>query len=190
MEYSFFSLIFREKYIRRWGLMNNTLEENLSTHSMEVAMIAHALAVIGNTLCGKSYDEGKVLAAALYHDATEVFTGDMPTPIKYFSREMRQNYELVEQKAEKNLISKLPPEFRDKYSQILCEYDGETKRLVKIADKLAAYIKCVEEEKLGNTEFSKAKDATLASLEEYSCPELDYFKDNFLPAFSLTLDEM
>lgn len=190
MANSFFSLIFREKYIKRWGLMRNTCDENLSSHSMEVAMIAHSLAVIGNTYFGKNYDEGAILAAGLYHDATEVFTGDMPTPVKYFSPAMRQNYKIVEENAAENLLIKLPMEMRDKYRAIICNEDKDTERLVKIADKLAAYIKCVEEEKCGNTEFSLAKTATLDSLRAYSCPELDYFLQNFLPTFSLTLDEM
>ena len=141
MASSFFALIFREKYIRRWGLMRNSSEENLSSHSMEVAMIAHALAVIGNTMFGKIYDEGKVMAVALYHDATEVFTGDMPTPVKYFSREMRDNYKIVEKQAVKSLTAKLPDCLKEEYESLLDCGDEETERLVKIADKLAAYIK-------------------------------------------------
>ena len=190
MANSFFALIFREKYIRRWGLMRNTSEENLSSHSMEVAMIAHALALIGNKKFGKSYDEGKVMAAALYHDATEVFTGDMPTPVKYFSREMRENYKIVESQAVNSLTEKLPDFLKEEYKDLLDCEDEDTERLVKIADKLAAYIKCVEEEKCGNGEFRSAKESTMASLKAYDCPELDYFIKEFLPAFSLTLDEM
>lgn len=190
MASSFFALIFREKYIRRWGLMRNSSEENLSSHSMEVAMIAHALAVIGNTMFGKSYDEGKVMAVALYHDATEVFTGDMPTPVKYFSREMRDNYKIVEKQAVKSLTAKLPDCLKEEYESLLDCGDEEPERLVKIADKLAAYIKCVEEEKCGNGEFRSAKESTMASLKAYECQELDYFIKEFLPSFSLTLDEM
>ena len=190
MASSFFSLIFREKYIRRWGLMRNTSEENLSSHSMEVAMIAHALALTGNEIYGKQYDEGAVMAAALYHDATEVFTGDMPTPVKYFSREMRENYKVVERQAVDQLIDKLPEKLKPAYKALLDCPNEDVERLVKIADKLAAYIKCVEEEKCGNGEFRSAKDSTMKSLENYKCPELDYFIKEFLPAFSLTLDEM
>lgn len=190
MASSFFSLIFREKYIRRWGLMRNTSEENLSSHSMEVAMIAHALALIGNEIYGKQYDEGAVMAAALYHDATEVFTGDMPTPVKYFSREMRENYKVVERQAVDQLIDKLPEKLKPAYKALLDCPNEDVERLVKIADKLAAYIKCAEEEKCGNGEFRSAKDSTMKSLENYKCPELDYFIKEFLPAFSLTLDEM
>lgn len=170
--------------------MRNMCEENLSSHSMEVAIIAHALAVIGNNIYGKSYDEGKIMAQALYHDASEVYTGDMPTPVKYFNGDMRSNYKIVEEQAVEKLLSKLPDALRPTYAELLCGDDGDAERIVKIADKLAAYIKCVEEEKCGNSEFSNAKATTLASLEKYSCPELDYFLNNFLPAFSLTLDEM
>ncbi len=190
MASSFFSLIFREKYIYRWGLMRNTSEENLSSHSMEVAMIAHALALIGNKIYGKQYDEGAVMAAALYHDATEVFTGDMPTPVKYFSREMRENYKIVERQAVNQLIEKLPEKLKPSYEALLNCPDKDIERLVKAADKLAAYIKCVEEEKCGNGEFRSAKASTMKLLEDCKCPELDYFMEEFLPAFSLTLDEM
>ena len=190
MASSFFALIFREKYIRRWGLMRNSSEENLSSHSMEVAMIAHALAVIGNTMFGKSYDEGKVMAVALYHDATEVFTGDMPTPIKYYNPEIRDAYRKVEAVASDKLLSMLPDELRADYEPIIKIEDETTKKLVKAADKLSAYIKCVEELKAGNMEFKKAAEQTHRALNEMHMPELDYFMVNCMESFSMTLDEL
>ena len=190
MNYSFYSLIFRQKYIKRWGLMRNINEENLSSHSFEVAVLAHALAVIGNTYFDKKYNVDKICTIALFHDAEEVYTGDMPTPIKYFNPEMRENYRLVEQAASKSLLSKLPDELKPIYSEILNNEDGDIHKLIKAADKLAAYIKCIEEEKCGNTEFAKASKATKKSLEEMNCEELSYFMENMLPSFLLTIDEI
>lgn len=189
---SFFAFLFRQKYIKRWGLMRNTTPESLSEHTAEVAAIAHALAVIGNTVYGKSYDEGRVTCLALFHDAPEVFTGDLPTPIKYFSPEMKNGYSLIENQATEKLVSKLPPELRDEYRALLSpdEKDAELKVLVKIADKLSAYIKCLTEEASGNREFLNAKASLEEALNSYNSVELDYFRKNFLDAFSLTLDEM
>ncbi len=189
---SFFALLFRQKYITRWGLMRNTTPESLSEHTAEVAAIAHALATIGNTLYNKSYNVGKITEMALFHDATEVFTGDMPTPVKYFSKEMRSGYALIEEQAAEKLLSKLPKELENEYRALLCpaESDAESERIVKIADKLAAYIKCLTEVAGGNREFSSAAKTTKAALDKYDSPELAYFNENFLPAFTLTLDEM
>lgn len=189
METSYFALVFRQRYIKRWGLMRNVNDENLSEHSAQVAMIAHALALIGNKLFGKNYDLGDITVAALYHDAAEVYTGDMPTPVKYFTPEMRSNYKAIEDNAVSALLAHLPGEFREDYKNIL-EYPEEYEKIVKAADKLCAYIKCIEEVKCGNTEFKKAKSSTLKSLKNMKCEELDYFMENFLPAFELTLDEM
>lgn len=190
MTNSFYSLVFRQKYIKRWGLMRNISEENLSSHSFEVAIIAHALAIIGNTYFGKSYNPDRVCTIALFHDAEEVYTGDMPTPIKYFNDDIRDTYKEIEKIASKSLISKLPTELQPTYSNILNNEDEEIYKLVKAADKLCAYIKCIEEEKCGNTEFSLAKESTKKALKTLDLPELKYFIDNMLPSFELTLDEM
>ena len=189
MDTSFFALVFRERYIKRWGLMRNVNDENLAEHSAEVAMIAHSLALIGNKYFGKDYDLGNITIAALYHDAAEVYTGDMPTPVKYFTPEMRSNYKAIEDNALSVLLSHLPEDLRGDYKGIL-DYPEEYEKIVKSADKLCAYIKCIEEVKCGNTEFKKAKSSTLKALKSLKCEELDYFMEHFLPAFELTLDEM
>jgi 5'-deoxynucleotidase len=189
---SFFALLFRQKYIQRWGLMRNSISESLAEHTAEAAIIAHALAVIGNTVYGKSYDPDRAAALALFHDAPEVYTGDLPTPIKYFSPEMKQGYDKVEAQAIDSLLSKLPAELREAYIPLLSptEADAETKRLVKIADKLCAYIKCLTEEAGGNREFRSARRTIEADLDKMDSDELRYFRLNLLDAFSLTIDEM
>lgn len=189
---SFFAVFFRQKYINRWGLMRNVINENLSTHAAEVACIAHALAVIGNTYFGKHYDADRVTTLALYHDMPEVFTGDLPTPVKYANDALRRCYAELETKAVEQLSDRLPDELREQYRQLLdmSDCDAELKRLVKAADKLCALIKCIEEEKSSNNEFSSARIATERALEDMRFEELDYFMDNFLPAFSGTLDEL
>ncbi|MBE6607582.1 MAG: 5'-deoxynucleotidase [Ruminococcaceae bacterium] len=189
MENSFFALLFRQKYIKRWGLMRNTTDENLSEHSAETAFIAHALALIGNKKFGKSYDADAIAVAALYHDAAEIYTGDLPTPVKYYSEEMRKNYKQIEAAAEKILVSHLPEEFREVYSDIISGVSGEEKVLVKAADKICALIKCIEEGKSGNSEFASAEKATRISLDEMNSPEANYFIKEFLPAFLETIDE-
>ncbi len=190
MSNSFFALIFRQRYIRRWGLMRNTNDENLAEHSAQVAMIAHALAVLGNARLGKAYDPAAVCVYALYHDATEVYTGDLPTPVKYYTPEMRENYRKIEDHALDALIAHLPDDLTDGYREILEIPDPDVHRLVKAADKLCAYIKCVEELKAGNAEFSDAAKTTLSALKDTDCSELKLFMDEFLPSFSMTLDEM
>ncbi|MBQ4065010.1 MAG: 5'-deoxynucleotidase [Clostridia bacterium] len=192
MTNSFFALLFRQKYIQRWGLMRNSIPESLAEHTAEAAVIAHALAVIGNTVFGKTYDPDRVAALALFHDAPEVFTGDLPTPIKYFSPEMKQGYDKIEAQAIDKLLSKLPKELRASYEPLLApaEADAETKRLVKIADKLCAYIKCLTEEAGGNREFLSARRTIEADLDKMDSDELRYFRENLLDAFSLTIDEM
>ena len=192
MTNSFFALLFRQKYIRRWGLMHSTVPESLSEHTTETAVIAHALAVIGNTVYGKAYDADRAATLALFHDAPEVLTGDLPTPIKYFSPEMKQGYDAIETQAIDKLLSKLPEELREAYTTLLspAEADAETKRLVKIADKLCAYIKCLTEEAGGNREFVAARRTIEADLDKMDSDELRYFRVNLLDAFSLTIDEM
>ena len=189
---SFFALLFRQKFITRWGLMRSVTPESLSEHTAECAVIAHALALIGNTYCGKSYDPDRVASLALFHDAPEVFTGDLPTPIKYFSDETKSDYEILEKHAIDTLVSKLPEELRPIYSSLLSptEEDAESMKLVKIADKLCAYIKCLTEEVAGNRDFVSARKSTEAILDGIDSPELDYFRKNLLTAFSLTIDEM
>lgn len=191
MQNSFFALIFRQKYIRRWGLMRNVEDETLAEHSAHVAMLAHALALIGNKRLGKNYDLGMITVAALYHDGTEVYTGDMPTPIKYNTPELRQSYARIEEQAALTLLSHLPEDLREDYAPLLKEdLPEDLHRIVKAADKLAAYIKCVEEVKFGNAEFADAKKTTFNALKARNIPELEIFLEEFLPAFELTLDEM
>jgi len=189
---SFFALLFRQKYIMRWSLMRNTTNESLSEHTAEAAMIAHALAVIGNTVFGKQYDADRIAALALYHDASEVLTGDLPTPIKYFSPAMKQEYTEIEARAIEQLLTKLPAELRDTYAALLSgkESDPDAYRLVKIADKLCAYIKCLTEEAGGNREFLAARRTIEAELNAIESEELAYFREHFLEAFSLTIDEI
>lgn len=187
----FFAMVFRQKYIRRWGLMHNVCPESLSEHAMEVATLSHALATIGNRLFQKQYDVGYAVSLALFHDVPEVFTGDLPTPVKYHSDASRDSYRQVEEHAIATLLEKLPPELQEPYTDMLLPNpDSPEHQLVKIADKLAAYLKCVEEEKCGNHDFNSAKETIHAALNAYDAPELLYFCEKFLPAFSLTLDQL
>ena len=189
--YSFFAYLSRMRYISRWGLMRNTFQENIQEHSHMVAVLAHALAVIRRDVLGKPADPGLAAAAALYHDAPEILTGDLPTPIKYYSPDIRDAYKRVEEVSADKLAAMLPEELRGAFAPLLREdYDPDTRALVKAADKLSAYIKCVEELKAGNAEFRQAAEQTLEALKGYGLPEVDYFMDRFLPAFGLTLDEL
>ena len=190
MAYSFFPMIARMRYINRWGLMRNTQTENIQEHSHMVAVLAHALAVIENEKFGGQVDPGQVAVAALYHDASEILTGDMPTPIKYYNPAIQSAYQQVEAVAEQKLLSMLPEELRPAYEDAITIPDPEVKALVKAADKLDAYLKCVEELKAGNAEFRKAKEQTYAALCQNPIPALRYFMEHFLADFSLTLDEL
>ena len=190
MSYNFFPMIARMRYIDRWGLMRNTQVENIQEHSHMVAVLAHALAVIENTYFGGTVDPGEVAVAALYHDASEIITGDMPTPIKYDNPEIRDAYKMVEAVAEQKLLSMLPDELHPAYEEIITIPDPEIRALVKAADKLSAYLKCVEELKAGNLEFKKAKEQTYAALCQNPIPALNYFMEHFLAGFELTLDEL
>ena len=190
MNHSFFAYIFRMRHIARWALMRNTRTENVEEHSYEVAVLSHALAVIGRDVFHKGLDPDKIAAAALFHDAPEIITGDMPTPIKYYNPDIKTAYRQVEAVAQDKLLSMLPPELAPAYGPLVRESAREVKRYVKAADKLAAYIKCVEELKAGNAEFKKAAEQTMAALKEMDMEELGYFMERFLPAFSLTLDEL
>ena len=186
----FFPMIARMRYIDRWGLMRNTQSENIQEHSHIVAVLAHALAVIQNHYFDGQVDPGAVAVAALYHDASEIITGDMPTPIKYDNPEIKAAYKAVERVAEQKLLSMLPEELRGEYEDIITIPDPEIQALVKAADKMSAYLKCVEELKAGNLEFKKAKEQTYAALLENQTPALKYFMEHFLEGFELTLDEL
>ena len=191
MAHNFFPMIARMRYIARWGLMRNTQPENIQEHSHQVAVLAHALAVIQNQYFGGSVDPGRVAVAALYHDASEILTGDLPTPIKYYNPDIRDAYREVEQFSANKLLHMLPEALRPSFAPLLREgYDPGLRTLVKAADKLSAHIKCVEELKAGNAEFKQAAEQTLEALQGYGLPELDYFLEHFLPAFGLTLDEL
>lgn len=192
MKGNFFAFISRMKYINRWALMRNTNYETLSQHSFEVASLAHALAVIGNRRLGKNYDTARAALLGLYHDAPEIITGDMPTPVKYHSGEMREAFATVERYAGERLLSMLPEDMQPDFRPLLQEddADAELHKLVKAADKLSAYIKCVEERKAGNTEFKEAEKTTKATLEKLGCPEAEIFTAEFLRAYELPLDKL
>ena len=183
MSHSFFAYIARMRYISRWGLMRNTDPENVQEHSHMVAVLAHALAVIRRDKFGGTIDPGHVAAVALYHDAPEIFTGDLPTPVKYANDTIQAAYKAVEANAAARLTAMLPPEMQPAFAALLSEPDPEVQALVKAADKLSAHLKCLEELKAGNREFQSAAQQTLEALESYHLPELDYFLQEFLPAF-------
>ncbi|MCL2079713.1 MAG: 5'-deoxynucleotidase [Oscillospiraceae bacterium] len=190
-KYSFFALISRMKYITRWTLMRNITPENISEHSHMVAVIAHALAVIRRDIYKIDIDPNAVAAMAIYHDSSEIFTGDLPTPIKYFDPEIMGSYKKVEAVASEKLLTALPNELRFEYSKILSpDQSSREYNLVKAADKLAAYIKCVEECVSGNPEFKQAAKQCREKLEALNCAEVDYFLKHLMPAFELTLDEL
>ncbi len=190
MSHSFFAYIFRMRYIGRWALMRNTRTENVEEHSYEVAVLAHALAVIGRDVFHKDLDPDRTAVAALFHDAPEILTGDMPTPVKYFNPEIKTAYKQVEAVAQDKLLSMLPPELVPAYEPLVRESDPTVKRYVKAADKLSAYIKCVEEGKAGNSEFKKAAEQTMAALKKMNMEELDWFMEHLGSAFQLTLDDL
>ncbi|MBP3807956.1 MAG: 5'-deoxynucleotidase [Eubacterium sp.] len=196
MEYNFFATISRMKYIDRWALMRNSRNETLSEHSLEVAMIAHALAVIGNVRYDRNLDENSAALIGLYHDSSEIITGDMPTPVKYYNPEIKEAYKEVEKIAEYKLLQKLPSDLRPAFEKIYktdnSAEDHYLRRLVKAADKISAYIKCIEEEKAGNTEFKTAKESIGKSLDKLSeeLPEVKDFVNEFLPPYGKTLDEL
>lgn len=189
--YHFFAVMSRLKYINRWSLMNNTKIENLSEHSLTVAMIAHALCIISNKKCGGNLDPDKAAAIAMYHDCTEIITGDLPTPIKYSSRTLRNAYSSIEAEAAQQLLSTLPDYLREEYQSIIIpeNEDPHMLALVKAADKLSALIKCIEEQRMGNDEFRKAGEEIEKKLRTDPLPEVSIFIRDFLPSYSLSLDE-
>ena len=187
----FFALLSRMRYINRWGLMRSSIPENVQEHSHMVAVLAHALGVIRRDVFGGDCDPNALAAAALFHDAPEILTGDLPTPIKYHSGEITAAYQDIERIAADRLIEMLPAEMRAAYAPLVGEEVCEnTKRLVKAADRLSAYIKCIEERKAGNGEFISAERQTLERIVAMALPEADYFLKNFMPAFEKNLDEL
>lgn len=196
MQATFFALVSRMKHIDRWALMRNSRPESLSEHSLEVAMIAHALATIANVRYGRSLDVGRAAIVGLYHDASEIITGDMPTPVKYHSSQIRDAYKQVEHEAKERLLAKLPddlrPAYEDLFSQHASDDDAYLHRLVKAADKISALIKCIDERQAGNAEFCTAEITTRARVDEMCAelPEVGDFVDEFLPSYGSTLDEL
>lgn len=180
------------KFIRRWGLMHSAYPENVQEHSLRVAQIAHALALIGNRMFGGSVSADRVAALALYHDASEVLTGDLPAPVKYFNPEIRQAYQGIEGAARRKLMALLPPALQPDYARFLLGDHGDPveRELVRVADKLCAYVKCLEELAAGNPEFVQAEKTLRAALEAVDRPEVRYFLETFAPSFRLTLDEL
>ena len=191
MNENFFAYISRMRYIGRWSLMRNALPENIQEHSHMVSVLAHALGVIRRDVFGQPCDPNEAAAVALYHDSSEILTGDLPTPIKYHSPEIRDAYKQVEALACRKLLDTLPEALRPAYEELLT---GETQErlhdLVKAADKLSAYLKCIEERKAGNNEFLSAEKQTLRVLKDSGLPEVDYFLEHFIPGFELNLDEL
>ena len=188
MSDNFFAYISRMRYIERWSLMRNALPENIQEHSHMVAVIAHALGIIRREVFHIECDPNACAAAALYHDASEILTGDLPTPIKYYNPEIKNAYKQVEQIACQKLLATLPAELRPAFQPLLTE--AEYRDIVKAADKLSAYIKCIEERRAGNDEFLSAEKQTRSVLEQNPLPEVQYFMAHFIPAFELTLDEL
>ena len=190
MDYPFYAMLSRMRYITRWSLMRNTFAENIQEHSHMVAVLAHALALIRRDVLGLDADPERCATAALFHDASEILTGDLPTPIKYYNPEIRHAYKQVEKVSCERLLTMLPPELRPGLEAPLMESDESVLPIVKAADKLSAHIKCIEELKAGNSEFEAACRQTRKALEEMHRPELDWFMERCLPAFARNLDEL
>ena len=179
------------RYITRWGLMRNTFSENISEHSHQVAVLAHALALIRREILGlPGPDPDRCAVAALYHDASEILTGDLPTPIKYYNPDIKDAYKQVERIAGERLLDMLPPQLRDSYTHLVLEDDETVNPIVKAADKLSAHIKCLEEQKAGNTEFDSAARQTWEAMKAMALPVLNWFLDNCLTPFTFNLDQL
>ena len=191
MANEFYALLGRMRYITRWGLMRNSFSENIQEQSHQVAVLAHALALIRRDILGlPGPDPDRCAVAALYHDASEILTGDLPTPIKYDNPDIKAAYKQLERVAGNKLLDMLPPALRPSYEHLVLEDDPEVTPIVKAADKLSAHIKCIEEQKTGNTEFDSAASQTWKAMKEMALPELDWFLDNCLAAFSCNLDQL
>lgn len=188
--YKFFAYLNRMKYINRWSLMFSVQNENIAEHSSQVALVAHALAVISNVYFGGSLDANAIAVKALFHESSEVVTGDLPTPIKYFNPEIKTAYKGLEKTANEKLLEHLPQELKSVYSPLLFDEDSTEHRFVKYADKICAYLKCIDELKMSNSEFAKAKQTIRKDLSNFKSAEVDYFMENFVSAFELTLDEL
>ena len=187
----FFAYLSRMKFIRRWGLMHSAYPENIQEHSLRVAQIAHALAIIRNRVFGGRVNPDRAVAVAIYHDASEVLTGDLPTPVKNFNPEIKRAYQSIEAAAKEKLLGMIPDALRADYEPLFGGGDNDTYReLVRAADKICAYIKCLEELSAGNHEFAKAEKALRASVDTLDLPEVRYFMETFTPSFRLTLDEL
>ncbi len=193
MSYHFYAMMNRMKLINRWGLMNNTKSENICEHSQQVAIIAHCLVLIHNKRFGGNLDANRAALLATYHDATEIITGDMPTPIKYFNPDIKKAYKEIENSAADKLIAMLPSDFQSEFESIIKqnnESDKELKKFVKAADKFSALIKCIDELRMGNDEFEKAKITIQSAIDQMDMPECRVFEKEFLPSFSLAIDEL
>jgi 5'-deoxynucleotidase len=186
---AFFAFIHRIKYINRWGLMRNTRYENLKEHSYDVAVIAHGIAVIGNVYYGRNYNADRIAVSAMLHDVNEAITGDMPTPVKYGNKEIMKAYKELEKQAEGRILEMLPAELKDRYS-VYINYSEEEKSIIKAADKISAYIKCMEEKKAGNDDFLSAEKTIRKAVDDIGLPEVKDFVRDFLPAYVITLDEI
>ncbi len=188
---NFFAMLSRMKYINRWGLMRNTITENIAEHSLDVSILAHGLAIISNTYFGGNINAERAAVIAAFHDTTEIITGDLPTPIKYYAPEIKDAYKAVENVAANQLISSIPEKMQDSYRSILIKQEGEEDiwRIVKAADKLSALIKCIEEKRMGNKDFEEAQKATYAALVDMHMPEVDFYIKEIIPTYNLTLDE-
>jgi len=192
MKSHFFAYMAKMKHIKRWGIMRNTIDENIQEHSLQTAMIAHALALIKNRLFGGDLNPERVMALAVYHEASEVITGDLPTPIKYFNPRIKTEYKKIEGFANDALFDMIPDALKPDFEVLIKHQDAETEnhKIMKAADKICAYIKCIEELKVGNDEFLKAKDNIEKDIAALDMPEVNYFMDTFIESFRLTLDEL
>ncbi len=190
-QYDFFAFLSRMRYISRWGLMRNTVPENIQEHSLDVAVISHALVMIRNTYFAGNLDASRAALYAIFHDASEIFTGDMPTPVKHFNPNFKRSFHQLEDRAKRKLLAMLPPEMAAEYEPLFFfEEQQEYAVLVKAADKIAALAKCIEEGKSGNHEFRKAESEHFEQLSASPLPEVRYFLDKFLPGYRLSLDEL
>ncbi len=187
----FYAMLSRMKYINRWGLMRNTRNENLCEHSLEVAYVAHALGIINNEIFGGDINAERLAVLGMYHDVTEIITGDMPTPIKYYNPLIRDAYKEVEHVAEEQMLSGISPDIRERYRGVLLETEEEAElwKYVKAADKISAYIKCIEEKKTGNRDFEDAEVTIYNAINDMGLPEVDYFMKEYIPAYMLTIDK-
>ena len=190
-ENQFFAMLSRMKYINRWGLMRNVRSENISEHSLDVAFFAHALGIIKNKRFGGNIDCDRLAVLAMYHDTTEIITGDMPTPVKYYNQSIKTAYKEVEAIAQNTLLSYLPEDIREEYQKVFDRKDDEEYlwSLVKAADRISALVKCIEEREMGNKDFQKAEETIMLSINQIDLPEVRCFMEEFIPAFRLTLDE-